>query len=221
MVVAEAVVFWIAVAVLFRRDMGAIASHTFRGGWKLGVAVAGLFLAQASVVLYVSGRTTLQMATLILSQVILLGIVVLNRHLPGAIFFALGIVLNITVMAANGGWMPITPEVYHFIHPGRVVEVEARPPSSKGILLPKSDTYLWVLSDIVPIVLPWRRTAVSIGDLLVIAGIGQFIVHATARTPERLPQPAACVSAGPFFTPGAQRRIADMQSPGTHHEADT
>lgn len=181
MVVAEAVVFWIVVALLLRRDLSAVARYRFRGGWTLCVLVACLFAVQALVVLYVPGQTVLQVAALILSQMALLGLVVLNRHLPGAILFTLGIVLNNIVMVANGGWMPITPEIYHFIHPDRVIDAQARPPSSKGILLPKSDTSLWVLSDIVPIVLPWRRTAVSVGDLLLIASVGQFILHATAR----------------------------------------
>jgi hypothetical protein len=90
-------------------------------------------------------------------------------------------VLNITVMLANGGWMPITPEVYYFVHPERAVAVAARPPNSKGVVLPKSETNLWVLSDILPVALPWRRTAVSIGDLLLVAGTAQFVFHTTVR----------------------------------------
>jgi hypothetical protein len=187
MVLAEAVVFWVVLALLFRRDVGAIAHCSFRGGWKLGTLVVGLFAAQALVVLYVPGQTILQIATLILSQVALLLLVVLNRHLPGAVLFALGIVLNITVMVANGGWMPITPEAYQVIHPGRVVTLGDRPPSSKGVILPQSETRLWILSDIVAVELPWRRTAVSIGDVLLIAGTGQFIFQATARRQAALP----------------------------------
>jgi hypothetical protein len=181
MVVAEAVVFWIVVALLLRRDLGPIATRSFRGGWKLAALVVGLFLAQALMVLYVPGQTTLQIATVMVSQVAMLGLAALNRHLPGAILFASGIVLNTTVMAANGGWMPITQDMYYFVHPERVAEVQSRPPTSKGIILPRSETNLWALSDIVPLPLPWRRTAVSVGDLLLIAGVGQFIMHASAR----------------------------------------
>lgn len=181
MILAEAVVFWIIVALLLRRDFGAIAQCTFRGGWKLAVGVAGLFAVQALIVLYVPGQSGLQLAALTLSQIALLGLVFLNRHLPGAVLFASGMILNITVMLANGGWMPISPEIYYFIYPERAVALEARPPNSKGIILSREDTNLWVLSDIVPIVLPWRRTAVSIGDLLLVAGTAQFVFHTTAR----------------------------------------
>jgi hypothetical protein len=180
-ILAEAVVFWIIVAVLLRRDFSAVGQHRFKGGWKLAAGVAGLFVVQALVVLYVPGQSVLQLAALTLSQVALLGLVILNRHLPGAVLFAAGMILNITVMMANGGWMPITPELYAFIRPERAVALEARPPDSKGIILSKEDTNLWVLSDIVPVVLPWRRTAVSIGDLLLVAGTGQFVFHTTAR----------------------------------------
>ena len=111
MILAEAVIFWIIVALLLRRDFSAIAQYRFRGGWKLAVAVAVLFAVQALVVLYVPGQSGVQLAALTLSQLALLALVVLNRHLPGAVLFASGMVLNITVMLANGGWMPITPEL--------------------------------------------------------------------------------------------------------------
>jgi hypothetical protein len=181
MVVAEAVIFFIVVAILLRRDLGALARLRFRGGWKFALLVAGLFAAQALMIVYAPGQSALQVVVLMLSQTTLLVLVVLNRHVPGAILFSLGIVLNLVVMLANGGWMPITPEMYRFVHPERVLDIQARAPSSKGIILPREQTNLWLLSDIVPIALPWRRTAVSIGDLLLIAGAGQFIFQGSAR----------------------------------------
>jgi len=181
MVLAEAVIFWIVLAVLLRRDLSGIARCSFRGGWKLAGLVAALFAAQALVIVYAPGQSLVQVLILALSQAALLVLVAINRHLPGAILFALGTLLNTTVMLANGGWMPITPQMYHFVHPERPVEAYARPPSSKGIILPESETRLYPLSDIVPVTLPWRRTALSIGDLLLIASTAQFILHATSK----------------------------------------
>lgn len=181
MVIAEAVIFLIVVAVLLRRDWGALAQLRFRGGWKLTLVVVGLFAAQALIILYAPGQSAFQVVTLTLSQGALLALIALNHHVPGAALFSLGIVLNLAVMLANGGWMPITPEMYHFVHPERVVEVQSRAPDSKGIILPREQTNLWVLSDIVPVTLPWRRTAVSIGDLLLIAGAAQFIFQGSAK----------------------------------------
>jgi hypothetical protein len=181
MVIAEAVIFLIVVAVLLRRNLGALAQLRFRGDWKFALLVAGLFAAQALIVLYAPGQSAFQVVTLMLSQGALLALIIFNHHLPGAALFSLGIVLNLAVMLANGGWMPITPEMYHFVHPERVIEVGSRAPDSKGIVLPREQTNLWVLSDIVPIPLPWRRTAVSIGDLLLIGGAAQFIFQGSAR----------------------------------------
>jgi len=193
MFLAEAVVFMVILTLLLRRDLSAIGRHSFRGGWKLAAIVAGLFVVQAVVILYVPGQTLLQMTVLILSQVALILLAILNHHLPGAKLLALGIVLNTTVMVANGGWMPATPEMYHFIHPDRVVEELDRAPNSKGIILPRSETRLWILSDIVRVKVPWRRTVVSVGDLVVLAGIAQFIFQATSR--KQTPSPAS-VTAG-------------------------
>jgi len=198
MFLAEAVVFMVILALLLRRDLSAIGRHPFRGGWKLAAIVAGLFAIQAMVILYVSGQTFLQMTVLILSQVVLVLLVILNHHLPGAKLLALGIILNTTVMVANGGWMPITAEMNHFVHPDRVVEELDRAPNSKGITLPRSETRLWILSDIVRVKVPWRRTVVSIGDLVVLAGIAQFIFQATSRKQTPLP---ASVTAGDGIEP--------------------
>lgn len=181
MVIAEAVIFLIVVAILLRRDLGALAELRFRGGWRLTFLVVGLFAAQALIILYAPGQSTFQLVTLMLSQGALLVLIVLNYHIPGAALFSLGIALNLAVMLANGGWMPITPEMYHFVHPERVVEIGSRAPDSKGIILSREQTNLWVLSDIVPVALPWRRTAVSIGDLLLIAGAAQFIFQGSAK----------------------------------------
>jgi hypothetical protein len=186
-VLAYAVFFLIILALLLRRDLSAIGRISYRGGWKLAAIVAGLFVLQAMLVLYVPGQTVFQMALLVLSQIALIFLFFLNRHVPGAKLFALGIILNTTVMVANGGWMPVTPETYHFVHPDLAVGVQARPSSSKNIILPDSETKLWILSDIIHVTLPWRRNAVSIGDLLLILGLAQFIFQATSRREKPLP----------------------------------
>ncbi len=181
MILVYAIILLILLALLFRRDLGLIAQRSYRGGWRLLGLIAGLFVLQAVMVLYAPGQTRWQMAILVLTQSAIIGLLFLNRHLPGAKIFALGLVLNLVVMAANGGWMPVTPETSSFVHPARIVEVHTRPPSSKNIVLARSETRLWVLSDIIRLTLPWRRTAVSIGDILLIVGAGQFIFQATTK----------------------------------------
>ena len=175
MILIYAIIILIVLALLFRRDLSALGRFHFRGGWKLAIAVVGLFILQATFVIFVPGQAIWQMILLIVSQLALIFLLLLNHHIPGAKLFALGIFLNTTVMVANGGWMPITPERYEWVHPERVSEAYAKPPSSKNIILPYEDSTFWVLSDIIPVTLPWRRNAVSIGDLLLIAGAAQLI----------------------------------------------
>ena len=186
MVLADAIIFLLILALLLRRDLSAIGRISYRGGWKLAAAVAGLFVLQAMMVLYVPGQTVFQLALLILSQIALVFLLLLNRHVPGAKLFALGIVLNIAVMVANGGWMPVTPEIHYFVHPDRPVELQARQVNSKDVILPRTETNLWILSDIIPVMLPWRRNAVSIGDVLLILGAAQLISQATSKQKDLL-----------------------------------
>lgn len=175
MILAYAIILLIILALLLRRDLSTLGRIPYRGGWKVAAAVVGLFVLQAALIIYVPGQTIWQMVLLILSQLALVFLLLLNHHVPGAQLFALGIILNTTVMVANGGWMPVTPETQQFVHPDRPVEVYAKPPSSKNIVLPHSETKLWILSDIIRVTLPWRRNAISIGDLLLIVGAAQFI----------------------------------------------
>jgi hypothetical protein len=181
MVLAYAVILFIVLALLLRRDISAIGQLPVRGGWWLSMLVLGLFMVQAMLVLYVPGQSFFQAALLILSQVALIFLFLLNRHLPGAKLFALGVFLNVLVMAANGGWMPLTPAMHHFVYPNRVVTAGQRPINSKNIILFSQDTNLWLLADIVPITLPWRRTAVSAGDILLAAAAAQFIFQASGK----------------------------------------
>jgi hypothetical protein len=189
MILVYSVAVIVVVALLLRRDLGAIGRVSFRGGWKLSVAVLALFALQAVWVIDAPGQTRWQMAILILSQVALLLLLLVNYHLPGAIVFATGVALNTTVMVANGGWMPVTPETAHYVHPERPIELYSKPQASKNIILPRAETNLWILSDIIRIVLPWRRNAVSVGDILLIIGVAQFIFQTAPKKKHSLEMP--------------------------------
>lgn len=168
-------------AWLLRRDLSAIGQITFRGGWKLGLAILGLFMLQALLVTYAPGQTMFQMMVVVGSQTLLAFLIILNRHLPGAKLFALGIALNTMVMIANGGWMPITPETYQTLSSEHTVELQGRAPASKGIMLSQHETNLWFLSDIIPVDFLGHNSAMSIGDVLILAGIAQFLLLAAPQ----------------------------------------
>jgi Family of unknown function (DUF5317) len=90
---------------------------------------------------------------------------VLNRHLPGLIWVAAGLILNFLVIAANGGLMPVWPAARQFA---------GMPPlngPSMNVMAMDAGTLLPWLGDILP--LPsWMPLAnvFSIGDVLVMAG---------------------------------------------------
>jgi hypothetical protein len=101
----------------------------------------------------------------------------LNRHLPGMKVIALGLLLNLAVVIANGGYMPVSPQALA-LKEGRVPSAEEYGrwrSRSKDVVLDRSETRLWLLSDIFVIPKPLPFTSVlSIGDLLLAAGA--FIV---------------------------------------------
>jgi hypothetical protein len=185
-ILAYAIIFLIILALLLRRDLSALGQISYRGGWMLMGAVIALFFLQAVLVIYVPGQALWQVVILNVSQIALVLLFLLNHHVPGAKLFALGIALNVLVMIANGGWMPLTPETYRFVHPDRPTVEQTRPSSSKNIILPRSETNLWILSDLIPITLPWRRAAVSTGDIVLVVGVAQFIFQASTKKKDKL-----------------------------------
>ena len=99
---------------------------------------------------------------LLLSQVLVLGWVVANRHLPGTVLIAVGLLLNAIVIAANGA-MPVSSEALAALgaEPGAT-------PTGKHTLM-TDDTRLPWLADILP--LPPLRSIISVGDIVLAAGL--------------------------------------------------
>lgn len=112
-------------------------------------------------------------AILVGSQFVLLGFVWLNRHKPGFWLLGLGLVLNLTAILLNGGWMPVAPEIVEQIaSPGSHWQIGDRFGLSKDVLLTPETTRLWWLSDrfLFPESLGWR-VAFSVGDVVLAAGV--------------------------------------------------
>jgi hypothetical protein len=109
------------------------------------------------------------------SHLLLLVFVWRNRKVAGIRIVGLGVICNFLVIAANGGFMPISPETLVQINPDSAL---AHWPSgyhygySKDLVLLREETNLWALSDVLvlPPPFPWP-VALSLGDLLIALGI--------------------------------------------------
>lgn len=105
-----------------------------------------------------------------------LGILVLfvwyNRNLPGFWLLGLGLLLNLAVIAANGGLMPISPETMAVLYDTHSPEIIASHTiGTKSIVLPVAETRLEWLAD--RFTVPDRspiQFAYSLGDVFLVAG---------------------------------------------------
>lgn len=96
------------------------------------------------------------------SLVLVLSFVWANRRVPGMWLAGLGFLLNLVVIAANGA-MPVDPAALDELgvaDPGRI--------AGKHELLDARTRLRW-LADVIPV--PPLRTVLSVGDLILAAGI--------------------------------------------------
>jgi hypothetical protein len=123
-------------------------------------------------------------AGLVLSLLLFLVFVWVNRRLPGMPLLLAGLLLNLAVMLANGGWMPISPanasrlmgeDVFKY---GTIGDRFGQ----KDILLRPEDMRLGFLADrfMLPAWLPYQ-VAFSAGDLLIAAGVFWLLARPSAR----------------------------------------
>jgi hypothetical protein len=108
------------------------------------------------------------------SQVLLVVFVWLNRRVRVMWLLGLGLAMNLLVIVANGGWMPISPETLTHLEPQVPIgswEIGTRYGFSKDMILSPELTNLALLSDrfILPIS-STSRIAFSIGDILLALG---------------------------------------------------
>ena len=175
MILLAAVVLSLLIALLRGGKLGELTTVSLRCGW-----IALLAFALQIVVIYFplpASQGLLGPRTLLLlgSYALLVLVVAMNKSLPGLIVVGIGLLLNLAVMLANGGFMPVTPEALQqagLAHLALGEQAGARVLNAKDIILPRESTFLWVLSDIL-ILPPPVGTVFSIGDVLL--AVGAFI----------------------------------------------
>lgn len=105
------------------------------------------------------------------SQLLILLFVLVNLRQPGLLLIGLGTVLNLLVIVANGGFMPLAPETARALLPAAEWEVGARFAAYKSHILAAETIRLELLADrfLLPGWLP-LRAAYSLGDVFIGAG---------------------------------------------------
>jgi hypothetical protein len=127
----------------------------------------------------------------LLSIVLLAAVIVVNRSLPGIGLLGLGLLLNASVYAANGGFMPVTDSA--LIASGNSASLAAMADGARfqKTFLSQPDTPLWFLGDLLP--LPIAGKVYSIGD--VIAAVGLFVLVAGGMLGDPSASPARILGA--------------------------
>lgn len=176
MILVIAVAISLVIAIARGGRLGRLADLGIERAWLVLAAVA---LQYPLVYIHVGGERVLGLPVagvlMAASWVVLAVALWVNRRLPGMALIGAGMVLNLLVMSANGGWMPIAPEAVSRLNAtGKVVMIgaTARMWGAKNIVLPRADTRLWWLSDVFVLPPPFpMRVAFSPGDVLIAAGL--------------------------------------------------
>jgi hypothetical protein len=133
------------------------------------VVLAGL----AQVVHVFTGQSRLFLLLLTIIALSIFGW--LNRQLPGIWLIAFGVALNLAVMGANQGAMPISPTTLARMSADQA-EVGAALPLSKNTVLDDQTAALPWLGDRLVMPGPFgSAVAWSIGDLILIAGVSRLL----------------------------------------------
>ncbi len=161
----------LALGLVSRGRPSRLAEVRFRLGWLAIVGVALQFLP-------ISG--TAGSLVLTASFLCLFVVCVANVRLPGFPLILLGLALNFLVITVNGG-MPVSEAAVVASGQGGTLE-ELRSLDDPKHHLERPEDRLTMLGDRVPIGPPIRQ-AVSVGDLVALAGVAWFVIAAMHRRP--------------------------------------
>lgn len=153
----------------FRRIAGADLQWT----WLLFVGLALQLVADAAAARDLVDETA-SYALLATSQLAVLGWVLKNWWRPGMALIGIGLLMNAVVIGANGA-MPVDTEAIERLGVG---EVEVPPGKHEPMT---DDTRLPWLADVHPI--PPIRTIVSLGDIVLAAGLIPLVHHLMTYRP--------------------------------------
>ncbi len=118
-------------------------------------------------------------AVLVLSLVTLLEFVWFNRRLPGFWLLLIGLLMNLSVILANGGFMPMRTDLVSRLLPdvpASLLQAGVRLTGCKDIIMPSGSIHLEMLSDRFLVSFPFAYQVVfSMGDMLIATGVFWFL----------------------------------------------
>jgi hypothetical protein len=97
-----------------------------------------------------------------------------NRRLWSVRVLAVGLTLNALAIASGYGLMPVAPDTVQAAGLGEKIQgldVGQSIPRSKDVLMRRSDTALWPITDSIPVRLGGFHNVVSPGDLVIVLGV--------------------------------------------------
>lgn len=141
---------------------------------RLGVRWAALLVvaaaAQLADAVLLPGSQWAYLAALLVTTVLAAAFIGANIGVPGVPLIGLGLLLNGLVIAANGA-MPVSVDALRAAGASWLTAIG----DARHVLVGPSTRLSW-LGDVVPVANPLHREVVSVGDLLVCAGLGLLIV---------------------------------------------
>ena len=180
LILVPAVVVGLLLGGSFRRF-----EHLHVHWWILAFIGLALQVVPVPTIAGVSPRTV-GTAMLVASYALLLAFIAVNRWIPAARVMALGLLLNLLVVATNSG-MPVSATAIE--RAGGSATTLAGEPSEKHHLMTEDDV-LPFLGDVIPVPPP-VKIVLSIGDLLLYLGMAWFVVQVMRGRSRENPRPLA------------------------------
>lgn len=185
--------FSLAVAVLRGGRLVNLGDIELRGWWLLIVAL-GL---QVGTRWLPERAETAGLIMVLSSFALLMFLVVLNRSKQGILLAGIGVLMNFTVIAANGG-MPVLAGAAE-VASGFTVSDPDLTGSYKHVPL-DVDSRLTFLADVIPLRFAGIAEVISLGDIFLALGLGVFLEH-ELRRPRRYFRKGARAQAGSAARP--------------------
>ncbi len=171
-----AIVLFLALAIAMLRGgrLVNLGDIELRAWWLLFIA----FGLQAATGFLSEDAETLGLVLVLTSFVLLMVLVTLNRAKPGMWIAGLGVLMNFTVIALNGG-MPVLAGAAEVASAFTVTDPDLSG-SFKHVLLDESSR-LTFFADVIPLRLAGIGEVISIGDIFLAVGLGAFLEYELRR----------------------------------------